>query len=291
LKVISGPLWKTYNLGTTPPPPKPRATTNTNTAQVTKSTGTAPKQPLLKLRNINGGDILRNKNNSAGSSNLPGKESGWGKEQDQQAQLRREAYTQTPSIFRDPVPQVSIYGAVQEPTIRAGSSVPEVYTTNLTSTAVQKLAEENRKLQNLALDREQPCNICYAALPAGPHNEEARRVHLRTHADVLGLGPSATDKTDGSGPEVFYCEICGKTDAQYKEDGGVGEHGEECGKKGKFNEFPLFCQYCGVSFEQLDPEAAKKHEANCATGRRCESCIYCFIPFKLSSQAAVKPFS
>jgi hypothetical protein len=198
-------------------------------------------------------------------------------EQIAEEQRRVEAYTRNWSIFQDGHnPQIPKFGPPVEGNIPvAGGRFPTIYTGMSTATENVERDREARELLNVALERQDFCGVCEKALPAGAHNLEARERHYREHRDMIreaqrnALGNFAT-VAQGSIREVFYCEYCGKTPAEFEKENNGQKHGPTCAYKATFNDVPQYCQYCRLNFWDSDmaSETVRTHVHNCANNRR-----------------------
>jgi hypothetical protein len=199
------------------------------------------------------------------------------KEQMAEEQRRLEAYTQNGSIHQDGQnPQIPKFGPPIEGNIpAAGGRFPIIYTGMSTATENVERDREARELLNVVLERQDFCGVCEKALPAGAHNLEVRERHYKEHRDIImearrnALGNFAT-VAQGSVPDVFYCEYCGKTPAEFEKENGGQKHGPTCASKVVFNDVPQFCQYCRLNFwdNSMTNETVGTHVQNCANNRR-----------------------
>jgi hypothetical protein len=141
----------------------------------------------------------------------------------------------------------------------------------------------SQQSKNVILERLDFCPICQISLEAGPHNQQAREEHFEDHRQALkdvqknalgNFGTVARDEVH----EVFYCEVCGKTAAQWEQEK-KEEHGPSCAKNALFQKTPQFCHYCGLNFwiYSLPAAAVRSHTKNCADLRCGKFSFYLFL--------------
>jgi hypothetical protein len=201
----------------------------------------------------------------------------WRQKQDAAEQLRLEAYTGNQSIHQPGQdPQIPQFGPAFEGNIPvAGRSFPTIFTGMSTPTENVERDREARDLLNIVLERQDFCGVCQTALPARAHNAEERERHYQEHRNIEtearrnALGSFAT-VAQGPVREVFYCEYCGKTPAEFERENNREKHGSACANKATFNDVPQYCQYCRLNFwdNDMTNETVKGHVQNCANNRR-----------------------
>ncbi len=194
---------------------------------------------------------------------------------------RIESYSENESIYEsifgdEEFPEIPMFGPALEGYIPgAGPNFPVVYTSVSTPTENVHRDRELEDLRRIVLERLDYCNICQRSLPAGDHNLDQRERHFQKHRDLEAedrrniVGTSDTP-TQVSNQDVFYCEYCGRTPAEFEKDNEGKKHGPSCAQRAIFHDVPKYCQYCRLNFwdNDMTKETFRNHVQTCANDRR-----------------------
>jgi hypothetical protein len=254
---LRGPLGVTYSLGGIP----------TEAEKRVRITTSIPTKPSITTKPAT----------TTTSSNSQTSKTAWNewiKKQDEAHDERVAAFTADPSIFRRGSTgnaDISIFGQPFEHGISIGAMFPSVFTQIKTPHQTNELQRENRRLENIVLDRVHSCQMCSATFPLGTIGEEAKREHLQEHITALKeieRVASGNFKQDmGTKLEGIYCGVCGLTDDEYEKANAGTVHGPACmdalmlrGLTG-----PQYCRHCRLDLWDavLMDDDIEAHIANC----------------------------